>query len=124
MSCYWSLHCGSVLALKVDAIAHGNDAVQIKLFLGLNEKSDLMPTDRQTRLHSSRMRTAACCPYLTTCTAPGGVGVPASGPGGSAPGGCLLQGVCPSMQWGSPSPTEFLTHASENITLPQLHCGR
>ena len=31
----------------------------------------------------------ACCPYLPACTVPGGRG--------SAPGGCLLQGVC---SWG------------------------
>ena len=36
----------------------------------------------------------------------------------------LVWGVYPSMQWGRPPWTEFLTHASENITLPQLRCGR
>ena len=42
--------------------------------------------------------------------------VPASVPGG---GGCL-----PLFWGGDPLLTEFLTHASENITLPQLRCGR
>ena len=60
--------------------------------------------------------------------------------GVSAPGGVCSGGVCsrgvsapegvvyPSMQWDRPPPpplwTEFLTHAAENITLPQLRCGR
>ena len=50
-------------------------------------------------------------------------------PGGSAPrvGGCLLLGgVFQHALRHTPSPlwTEFLTHASENITLAQLRCGR
>ena len=58
----------------------------------------------------------ACCPYFPACTAPGAVpglgvylvpgGVPGPGPGGYLPRY-------------SPLWTEFLTHASENITLPQ-----
>ena len=88
-----------------------------------------------------------CCPYLPACTAGGGVYLP--GPGGYliwgrvpawswgvylpglggylVPGGtclvpgctCLVlgvRGVCPGTP---PLWTEFLTHASENITLPQ-----
>ena len=58
---------------------------------------------------------------------PGGVcsqGV--SAPGGVCSRGCLLCGCLlpgggrhPPLLW-----TEFLTHACENITLAQLHCGR
>ena len=67
----------------------------------------------------------ACCPYLPACTALGGGAWSRGMPGlrGYLP---LVRGeVYPSMQWGRPPPwTEFLTHGSENITLPQLRCGR
>ena len=60
----------------------------------------------------------ARCPYLPACTAPGGcllwLGV-CSGGGGSQ----HAMGQTPPSLW-----TEFLTHASENITLPQLRCWR
>ena len=65
----------------------------------------------------------ACCPYLPACTVPEG-GVPARGV--YLPGGCTCPGGVPA--WGGvpahvlpPLPlwTEFLTHATENITLPQ-----
>ena len=36
----------------------------------------------------------ACCPYLSACTAQGGVSAPAGGGAVSGPGGCLVQGVC------------------------------
>ena len=47
--------------------------------------------------------------------------------------GCVLRGrgsaqggVCPSACWDTHLPpwTEFLTHACENITFPQIRCGR
>ena len=48
-------------------------------------------------------------------------------PGGVCPGGCLLGGVCHTppvqcMLGYTPSPlwSEFLTHACENITFPQI----
>ena len=43
-------------------------------------------------MHSSRMRTAACCPYLPACTARGGIPGPGSVPG---PGGYLVPGGVP-----------------------------
>ena len=59
-------------------------------------------------------------------SASGPRGESASGRGGwclpLVPGGCVSQhamGQTPPPQW-----TEFLTHASENITLPQLRSGR
>ena len=46
-------------------------------------------------------------------------------PGGCLHRGCVCPGVYPSMHWGRHPPwTEFLTHAPENITFPQLYCGR
>ena len=78
------------------------------------------------------MRAARLFPVSPSMHCTGGAwssGVP--GPGGvSSLGGVLSWGVCsgggyPSMQWGRPSPwTEFLTHATENITLAQFRCGR
>ena len=82
----------------------------------------------ETRMHSSRMRTVRCSGHR------GWGGLPMGGVclGGSAwgclPGaGCLPRGSClggvyPSMQWGRHPPLwiEFLTHACENITFPQL----
>ena len=68
-------------------------------------------------MHSSRMRTARLLPVSPRwCLLPGG--------GWLLPGrGCLLPGgvsaQTPPHLW-----TEFLTQASENITLPQLRCGR
>ena len=48
-----------------------------------------------------------------------------SAQGGVCLGGCLPAGVYPSMHWGRHPPwTKFLTHASENITFLQLHCGQ
>ena len=70
---------------------------------------------------------SALCPYLPACTAQGGctwsqgVYLPSGGVPGPGvylvPGGCTCQGLaCP----GTPSlGIEFLTHASENNTLPQ-----
>ena len=70
-----------------------------------------------TRMHSSRMRTI--CWSSRVC------------PGSVCPGGCLPRGVClprgclPSRSRGvsarHPPWTEFVTHACENITFPQLH---
>ena len=54
--------------------------------------------------------------------------------GGYLPRGCMpgdvypsmhwAGGVCPSNCWDLPPRTEFLTHACENITFPQLCCRR
>ena len=41
-------------------------------------------------------------------------------PGGVCPGGCLLKCM---LGYTHPLWTEFLTHACENITFPQLRCG-
>ena len=70
----------------------------------------------------------ACWPYLPACTAQGG----AWSKGGVWSGGCLLGGCLVGGVWGllggmvsqhalrqTPPWTEFLTHATENITLPQ-----
>ena len=54
----------------------------------------------------------AYCPYLPACTAQGGVYIP--GGGGVPARGVYLSRYTPSPLW-----TVFLTHASENITLPQ-----
>ena len=85
-----------------------------------------------TSMHSSRMRTARLLP---ACTAPGG-GVCAPGRVSASHGmsashrsvwpgvsgrGVSAQGVSAQRRCllgGAPLWTEFLTHASENITLP------
>ena len=72
-----------------------------------------------TRLHSSMMRTARLLIISPSMHCTGG--------GVCSQWGCLLRGCrsqgwggYPSMHWGRPPLwTEFLTHASENITLPQ-----
>ena len=66
----------------------------------------------------------------------GGMSAPGVVP---APGGCLLQGVCVCSRGGllprggvvvpqyalrQTPPVNRITHACENITLPQLRCGR
>ena len=62
-------------------------------------------------MHSSRMHTVRSSGYL------GGGG------GGVYPRGLSAWRVYPNMQWDRHTPlhprTEFLTHASENITFPQ-----
>ena len=87
-----------------------------------------------TRLYSSKMHTACSLTISPSmlCSRRLGGGVPAwSGGCLPGPGGCLpspggvsswsgVGGWYPSMHWGRPPWTEFLTHASENITLPQL----
>ena len=74
----------------------------------------------ETRMYSSRMCTTRCCSYPQHALLPGGCtctgGVPAQG-GVPAGGGVSAQGyTCPGT---SPPWTEFLTHATGNITLPQ-----
>ena len=110
-----------------------------KLFSGFNWNSKILAqtcyTQFATRLHSSRMHTACLWPYLRACTAQEGAwsggrlvrgggecsGSVWSGGRVSALGGAWSQGVWyPSMHWGRPPLwTEFLTHTTENITLPQ-----
>ena len=73
----------------------------------------------ETRIHSSRMRTVRCLPG--GCLPRGRVCVL----GGVCPGGVCLSGggVCLPARGVSarhPPGTEFLTHACENITFPQL----
>ena len=67
-------------------------------------------------MHSSRMRTVPCSGRRGGgVAARGGVCIQ-----GVCPGRCLLEGgVSQHALW-----TEFLTHAYENITFPQLRCGR
>ena len=72
-------------------------------------------------MHSSRMRTARLLPVSPQHALRWGEGVclcsgevSASGPGGIP--------ACNGAD--TPLWTEFLTHASENITLPQLRYGR
>ena len=66
---------------------------------------------------------AAVAMSIPACTGKGGVclGVVCLGsvcPGGCLPGGCVCPGGLPR------EGIEFLTHACENITLPQLRCRR
>ena len=81
-------------------------------------------------MHSSRMHTVHCSGYVGG-VCPGWV-MPKGGwclpKGGVCLGGCLtrgsvcLGGVCPEGVYTTPLPllTQFLTHACENITFPQL----
>ena len=77
-------------------------------------------------MHSSMMRTARLLPVSPSmhcargCLVPGG----ASSQGGLLKGGYLLWGVSQHAMGQTPLWTEFLTHATENITLPQLRCER
>ena len=65
-----------------------------------------------TRLHSSRMHTARLLTVSPSMHCVGGV---------PALGGCLLLGVVSQHALRQPPPrTEFLTHTTENIILPQI----
>ena len=92
-----------------------------------------------TRMHSSRMRTIRRSSRLLgggVCQPggclPGGGCLPARGrlPAGGVfylPGQCLPGGggVCPGgCLADTPTPMDRMTDTCENITLPQLHCGR
>ena len=92
----------------------------------------LLSNDSKTRLHSSRMRTACLLPVSPSmhcargCLFRGG-GVFAPRGGCLAPVGCLLpggEGGITACNGADPLWTEFLTHTTENITLPQLRCER
>ena len=82
-----------------------------------------------TRMHSSRMHTARTLTISGGCTCPRGCACPGGVPaqGGTCPGGCTCPGgylpkagvPARGVPSGLPPWTEFLTHASENITLPQ-----
>ena len=74
-----------------------------------------------TRMHSSRMRTIRCSSRLGGGLPREGVCLGVSALGMSALGGvCLGQGcLLPH-----PLPVNKITDTCENITLPQLHCGR
>ena len=95
----------------------------------------------KTRMHSSRMRTGRSLTVCRSLLLPvGGVSAPGVGWGGcllrgGGGGVCYLGGSGPGVGGGGVSQhalrqtlphlwTEFLTHASENITLAQLRCGR
>ena len=86
--------------------------------MGSNENPNII------RMHSSRMRTSHLLPVSPSMHCAEG--------GSGRWGGCLLVvwgwwGFIPACNRADPPTplwTEFLTHASENITLPQLHCGR
>ena len=73
---------------------------------------------RQTRMHSSRMRTGHS---LTVCRSllPGGVSFAGGllGRGVSLAGGLLGRGWYPSMHWGRPPLVDRITDTSKNITL-------
>ena len=73
-------------------------------------------------MHSSRMRTVHLLPVSPSMHCAGGV----SAPGGVSRGCLLWSGGCVSQHAMGQTPpwTEFLTHASENITLSQLRCGQ
>ena len=86
-------------------------------------------------MHSSRMRTVRCSgrrgggACIPACTGQGGMypsmhwagGVYRSmhWAGGVSARGCLPEGVS-----ATPPPLDRMTDACENITLPQLRCGR
>ena len=87
--------------------------------------------------HALRQTRGSVCPggcvCLGVCLPRGGVSQHAlrQTRGSVCPGGCVCLGVCPggcvSQHALRQTPalwTEFLTHASEDITLPQLRCGR
>ena len=87
--------------------------------------SNLTKNISNTRMHSSRMRTAHSLPYGGCLSS----GVPLTAldtdpPRKRSPTGHVTSGA----YWDRDSPpllwTEFLTHACENITLPQLRYGR
>ena len=69
-----------------------------------------------TRMHSSRMCNICCSGRLGVwgCLPRGCL------PGGSVQGSCLPRGCLPRGCTPPPLWTEFLTHAFENITFPQL----
>ena len=64
-----------------------------------------------------------CVPSAAVAVCWMGVVCPGVSARGCLPGGvCIL--ACTEVDTPSPLLTEFLTHASENIILPQLRCGR
>ena len=70
-----------------------------------------LPFTTSTRMHSSRMRPTRCNCRFSCHAHP----LPCMPP---PPCTTSCHACCP------PPRTEFLTHACENIILPQLHCGR
>ena len=113
----------------------------IKHCCGISEQNALFENNRTTRMHSSRMRTVRCSGRPGVSAQEGCLarGVSAYGgvclsvywcwdthtprvdtPPGSDQGGCVSQHALRH----TPLWTEFLTHACENITFPQLRCGR
>ena len=109
-------------------------------YLHASELITLVELWAWTRMHSSRMRSVCCSGRRGGCLPIGGV-VCTGGwwVGGVCPlGGVCPRGVSPSLYWAgvvsapvqagihTPPPhwTKFLTHACENITFPQLRCGR
>ena len=75
-------------------------------------------------MHSSRMRTARLLPVSPSMHCGGGGGVCSReevGGSASVRGGGEV--VSDHVMGQTPPWTEFLKHASENITLPQLRCG-
>ena len=103
------IHCVYYVA---GAALWGVTHISIKRALFHRQK---IPTALYTRMQSSRMRTVRCSSRLLL--------------GGVCSGGCLPRGDVSQYAPRQTLPlpplwTEFLTHASENITLPQLRCGR
>ena len=83
--------------------------------LGIVEKFCPLNPPNQILFHANCKRLVVNLPIL------GGRGLLLGGGLPLVPGA----GVYLSMQWGRrPLWTEFLTHANENITLPQLRCGK
>ena len=75
-----------------------------------------------TRMHSSRMRTVRCSSRLLWGVCPGGVSAQGvSTQGVSDWGGMSARGCLPDTP---PPPVDRMADACENITLPQLRCGR
>ena len=109
----------------------GSSPFQITIFYGSSRGILKWPYNQhyglftlRTRLHSSRMRTARSLTVSPSMLCWGG-GVPGLGRLGGVPalggsGACSGGGIPACTEADPPPPwTEFLTHASENITLPQ-----
>ena len=122
---------GCIFSFKRFVFKHANWTVIVSMenidFFIFSWKATSVPSHKiifhLTRMHSSRMRTARSSsrpggspPGTPQDQAPPGPGTPpeqALPPGSRHPPGA-----------GTPPPVDRITDACENITLPQLRCGR
>ena len=121
-----------LVEIKTVIILYNRSKIQclVLFFKGRKLFSDnLFEIKNATRLHSSRMHTTRSLTISPSMLCSGGGawswGLP--GPGGDT---CLVRGVPGPGGGGIPACTEAdphvnkITDACENITLPQLRCGR